>query len=215
MRLHSLLPLSALLVFCTLQMLLHSALLPSADLLLSTLQQHLSDHLLLFAFLIILLESIIYLGFYFPGQFFAVLLVLTSQPSATNIGALTLAMVAAATTGSLFNYMLGRQMAYTDGNGQPVERRQLLLAMIHINALAFFMFHQGRNRRSPAVIALAGLLNLPYYGLLIALTLLLSEQVGSLAENSKILFGLLLSWLMVAIWWDIKAAKGQTAEQSG
>ena len=46
-------------------------------------------------------------GFYFPGQFFAVLIVLSRPSTWVDLLALSIAMVLAATIGSLINYELG------------------------------------------------------------------------------------------------------------
>jgi membrane-associated protein len=48
-------------------------------------------------FLIILLESIVYVGFYLPGQFIAVLLVVSSADGISEIGYLTLVSIIAVT----------------------------------------------------------------------------------------------------------------------
>ena len=66
------------------------------------------DTFYLLIVLIIFLESIVYVGFYFPGQFFAVLLVIGANPTFDDIVMLTIAMVTAATLGSILNYCIGR-----------------------------------------------------------------------------------------------------------
>ena len=102
--------------------------------------------------------------------------------------------------------------------GEDVEKKQtklkhLLLAMIHINSLAFFMFSQGNQQKSPKVIALAGLLNLPYYLLLIAGTAVLSEQVMAMAENTALLITIVCIWLAIALVIDIRNYKKDKTEQ--
>jgi membrane-associated protein len=76
--------------------------------------------------------------------------------------------------------------------------------MIHINSLAFFMFSQGANNKSFKVVWLAGLLNLPYYLLLIAGTAVLSEQVMAMAENTVLLFSIIGIWLIASIIYDVR-----------
>ncbi|GLP95761.1 DedA family protein [Paraferrimonas sedimenticola] len=210
----STLPLTALVAFCSIQAAIYFGWLPPADQLLQTAQQGMGSYLYWFAFLIILLESIVYVGFYFPGQFFAVLLVIAMQPGAGGVAALTLAMVAAATIGSCINYGIGYRLGRASSPEQPQTKlRHLLLAMIHINALAFFMLNRGVNRANPKVVLLAGLLNLPYYLALIAATSLMSEQVGRLAENTYMLLGLILVWLVVALGLDYKRARADNQTQ--
>ena len=79
-----------------------------------------------------------------------------------------------------------------------------MLAMIHINSLAFFMFFQGANKQSVKIITLAGVLNLPYYLLLIFATAVLSERVMQLVENTWLLISLVTIWLAVARYFDFK-----------
>jgi membrane-associated protein len=153
------------------------------------------------------LESIVYVGFYFPGQFFAVVLVVLSKPQPQDIILLTLAMVVAATLGSCINYFLGRNFGDMQKQQARLSVKSLLVAMIHINSLAFFMFSQGANQHSPKVVLWAGLLNLPYYLLLIWGTSVLSEQVMQMAENTWFLVIAVSIWLSVALFIDYKKYK--------
>jgi membrane-associated protein len=72
------------------------------------------------------------------------------------------------------------------------------------------MFSQGANNKSFKVVWLAGLLNLPYYLLLIAGTAVLSEQVMSMAENSVLLFSMIGIWLLVSVIYDVRKHKRST-----
>lgn len=208
MKYLSLLPCSALLIFTIFSLSVDQGFLPDGAKLLSIMQGKLSDYGYLLILLIILLESIIYVGFYFPGQFFAVLLVVATNPSWTDIIILTLLMVVAATIGSGINFYLGRQTRAKLGQGTknylPVPLKHLLLAMIHINSLAFFMFTQGANGHSVRIIAWAGLLNLPYYLLMITATSLLSKEVLAMSENTTFILSALILWLLISIFWDVK-----------
>jgi membrane-associated protein len=210
MKYASSLPLSALTALLLISVLVHFNIIPPGMKILESLQDNMQNAFFVIIFTIILLESIIYVGFYFPGQFFAVILVVGSKPTALDVVYLTACMVLAATIGSLINYSLGR----TAGNrtirsgGKVTPKRtkvkHLLLAMIHINSLAFFMFSQGNQHKSPKVIGFAGLLNLPYYLLLIGGTAVLSEQVMAMAENTALLIGIVCIWLVIALIFDIK-----------
>ena len=75
------------------------------------------------------------------------------------------------------------------------------------NSLAFFMVSQGAKGQSWKIVWLAGLLNLPYYLLLIAGTAILSEEIMQLAENTYFIFAALFIWLLVALVLDIKNKK--------
>lgn len=216
MKYFSFLPLTALLAFSVLHALVYWQIIPPGSAVLELISNDFSDAFYALIFLIILLESIVYVGFYFPGQLFAVILVIGANPAPKDIVYLTIAMVAAATLGSLGNYLLGRFSNRNKGqtsNSQfeRVSIRSLLLAMIHINSLAFFMFAQGANQKPIKIIALAGLLNLPYYLLLIAGTSVLSEQVMAMTENTLLLFSLISIWLIIALYFDFKKYKKSSA----
>lgn len=211
MKFASYLPLTALGALSLITILVHYDVIPPGLQILEMLRGNLDDYFYLMIFLIILLESIIYVGFYFPGQFFAVLLVVGAKPTASDVLYLTIAMVVAATLGSVINYFLGKNLKEKDEKVTQTKLRHLLLAMIHINSLAFFMFSQGANNKGIRVVWLAGLLNLPYYLLLIAGTAVLSEQVMSMAENSVLLFSLIGIWLAISIAYDVRKHKKQAS----
>lgn len=212
MKYASFLPISALIALSLIAVLVNFNVIPPGSEMLQWMQSSFTDGVFWLVFLIILLESIIYVGFYFPGQFFAVLIVVGANPNAKDIGMLTVAMVAAATIGSVINFMLGRyskgdKSAIVKDNGEPIKLSRLLLAMIHINSLAFFMFAQGARKKSIKIVAFAGLFNLPYYLVLIAGTAVLSEQIMAMAENTYMLFTVISVWLIVALYLDIKKHK--------
>jgi membrane-associated protein len=211
MKYASFLPLTALFALSLISVLVTFEIIPPGDQILGYLEASKGEYFYLVIFAIILLESIVYVGFYFPGQFFAVILVVGANPRPLDILYLTIVMVIAATIGSLINYQLGRfshlELSHTnqvEANAEKTKTKHLLLAMIHMNSLAFFMFAQGAQRKAMRVVGLAGLLNLPYYLLLIAGTAVLSEQVMQMAENTLLLFSLIGIWLFIAMIIDIR-----------
>jgi len=213
MKFYSTLPLTALVAFSFINLLVYWQVIPPGLAILGELQSVFANYFYLLIMLIILLESIVYIGFYFPGQFFAVLLVISAKPQTSDIIALTVAMVVAATLGSFVNYMLGRFNSDQYDDKSSTSIKSLLLAMIHMNSLAFFMFSQGANHKPIRVVWFAGLLNLPYYLALIAATAYLSEEVMQVAENSILLFSLLGTWLAVALFLDIKKYRNRNVAQ--
>ncbi|WP_100641010.1 hypothetical protein [Alteromonas facilis] len=218
MKYYSTLPLTALCAFSLMSLLVFNGVIPDGLSILNSIQDHIGGAFYVLIVLIILLESIVYIGFYFPGQFFAVVLVISAQPSWSDIVYLTLAMVVAATLGSLVNYLLGRLNSHRYDSHQPTQLKHLLLAMIHMNSLAFFMFSQGANHKPLRVVWLAGLLNLPYYLALISATAVLSEEVMQVAENPWLVFVLLTLWLVIAIGLDRRkrhSVKQEPSEQAG
>ena len=207
MKYHSTLPLTALFAFSLVNLLVYWHIIPPGLTLLNSIKGNLDQFFYLLIMVIILLESIVYVGFYFPGQFFAVLLVIGAQPTFKDLIHLTLAMVCAATLGSAINYALGTLNKSKGDPSKPTQMRHLLLAMVHMNSLAFFMFAQGANHKPVRIVWLAGLINLPYYLLLITATAFMSEQVMQVAENTLLLFSLLGIWLAIALSMDIRKRK--------
>jgi membrane-associated protein len=214
MKYYSTLPLTALAAFSLMNLLVYWQIIPPGLQLLTQIQGSLEDYFYLLIMLIIMLESIVYVGFYFPGQFFAVVMVIGAQPSFSDVVYLTMAMVIAATIGSTINYFLGRLNSDKYDEPGPTKLKHLLLAMIHMNSLAFFMFSQGANHKPFRIVMLAGLINMPYYLALIAATAFLSEEVMQIAENTALLFTLLGIWLVVAIGLDIKRRVQQNSATS-
>ncbi len=204
MKYYSILPLSALTVVSMISLMVWLQVIPSGLHLLTSIQDYFAACFYLLIFIIILLESIVYVGFYFPGQFFAVVLVVLNKPSWFDILMLTVCMVAAATIRSWINYWMGKRLSSPNTVPTTYSLRGLLLAMIHMNGLAFFMFNQGAKRTSTQIIWLAGVLNLPYYGALIAATSFLSEEVMYIAENTWVVLIAISIWLMVSMTLDFK-----------
>ncbi|MFT4940221.1 MAG: membrane-associated protein [Paraglaciecola sp.] len=204
MKYNATLPLTALFALSLISLLVYFELVPPGMDILQGLKGSFGGYFYLLILIVILLESIVYVGFYFPGQFFAVVLVVLSEPQTADVLLLTLAMVTAATIGSGINFYLGRHFGTQQIEGDSISLKRLMLAMIHINSLAFFMFFQGANRQPVKIIALAGVLNLPYYLLLIFATAVLSEQVMLLAESTWLLITLVSVWLAVASYLDFK-----------
>ena len=212
MKYYTTLPVTAVFAFSLMSALVYFGIIPPGLSLLDQIQGQMNEYFYLLIMTIILLESIVYVGFYFPGQFFAVVLVITSQPTMSDVVALTVAMVMAATIGSVINYGIGRANSAKYNKRSPTQLRHLLLAMIHMNSLAFFMVAQGANHKPMRVVWLAGLLNLPYYLALLAATAFLSEEVMQIAENSALVFTLLALWLVIAFVLDVR--KYRSAKQS-
>lgn len=213
MKYASTLPTTAIFAVSLLSLLVHMSIIPPGLSLLEGMRDFFGEYFYLLIFLIIFLESIVYVGFYFPGQFFAVVLVILAKPDASDIVALTVAMVFAATLGSVVNYLLGKATTKAPENHSNLRLKHLLLAMIHMNSLAFFMYAQGANRRSIKVVGMAGLLNLPYYLALITLTAVMSEEIMQVAESTWLVLTILGIWLAVAIGIDLRKRRQKLKQQ--
>jgi membrane-associated protein len=108
--------------------------------------------LLILMGLIIFAESIIYVGFYLPGQFIAVILVISGSDSLWDILPLTLVSLIAVTLAASVNYTIGSYFREKNQKITPIDYRKLLLSMIHINTLALALFDAGKNHAPKWII---------------------------------------------------------------
>jgi membrane-associated protein len=81
--------------------------------------------------------------------------------------------------------------------------------MIHINTLALFMFEQGLQRKKIFIVFLSGVLNIPYYFVLIFTTYYFKDEILLVAENPYGLFFLLFIWLGYGIYQEYKDKKSK------
>ena len=153
--------------------------------------------ILLFA--AILIESIVYLGFYFPGQLFAVLMVIQNDFTLMNVILLTIISIISVVIAASINYTLGYLLS---NKKRAFRKKDLLIAMLHINLLALYMFELGASRAPKRSILYAGFLNIPYYMLLIAGTFLIKDQL-MIIEDSYFLLFLIIAWSIYAVIMDV------------
>jgi membrane-associated protein len=196
-------PLSALLIYSFIFVLMYIGVLPDLSNLFNSVS--LGPTLFFYLFLIIFLESIIYLGFYIPGQFIAVLLITQSSYGFLGVIGLTLISIVAVILAATINYYLGYYFSDKKNNiKEKIDYKKLLLSMIHINTLALFMFEQGTKKGPKKLILLTGFLNLPYYFVIIGITYYFKDSILGLAENPYTVFIILLIWLGYSIAKDKK-----------
>jgi membrane-associated protein len=150
--------------------------------------------------LIIFAESIIYVGFYLPGQFIAVILVISGSDSLWDILPLTFVSLIAVTLAASMNYTIGSYFREKNQSVTPIDYKKLLLSMIHINTLALALFEAGKLRYPKWVIGIVGLLNLPYYLLMIAVVYQFQDAARELGENPYYLLIALIIWCGYSIW---------------
>lgn len=202
----SLVPLSGLVVYSWILILERLQIIPDPAFFLRVLDSAYQEWSFLLLFLVILIESIVYVGFYFPGQLFAVLIVLLNDFTWGNVIVLTMVSIVAVTISAALNYLLG---SLRETKQRDFRIKELLLAMLHINLLALYMFQLGVSRSHKKVILYAGLLNIPYYLLLIAGTFLIRDQIMIITEDSYFLFFLLCVWTIFTVILDIRERRNK------
>jgi membrane-associated protein len=206
----SLVPLSGLVAYSAILLLGKLQLIPDPAASLQGLSGLYAEWSFLLLFLVILVESIAYVGFYFPGQLFAVLLVLLNDFSWFNLIMLTLVSIVAVTISAGINYQLGSLRTLEK---KEFRLKGLLLAMLHINLLALYMFQLGASRSHRKVILYAGLLNIPYYLLLIAGTFLIRDQITIITEDTYFLLFLLCTWTSFTVVLDLRERRKKRTSQ--
>lgn len=201
-----LIPLSALLIYLSILWLINLNIIPDPIEIINYIKNFDSQTILILMFLVILLESIIYIWFYLPGQFIAVLLVLSYSENIYDILYLTLISIIAVTIWAFINYYLWYFISKnkkTDIKKEDIKKinyKKLLFSMIHINTIALFIFDQWIKKAPKKIIYITWLLNIPYYFLIILITFLLKDEVMSLSENSYIVIVLLIIWLLYSLY---------------
>lgn len=198
-------PFSAIIIYALILSLIWWGILPD-PIMISEYIRNLDSSIIFFIlFFIILLESIIYIGFYLPWQFIAVLLVFSYATKIQDIFLLSIISVWAVTLWAFINYYLWYYLFKNDKKSQnKINYKHLLLSMIHINTIALYVFDQWQKHAPKKIIYLTGLLNLPYYVLIIWITFLLKNQILNISENSYILFFILFLWLWYSIYKEKK-----------
>lgn len=196
----SAIPLSGLLIYSIILILEGLGIIPTPSL--QGLTELYADYSFLLMFIIIFIESIVYVGFYFPGQLLAVFIVIVNDFSWFNVFMLTVVSIIAVTITAAINYRLG--MLFSIKKKKEFRIRDMLIAMLHINLIALYMFELGAARAKKTAILYAGLLNIPYYILLITGTFLIKDYVTIFSEDTYLLLTLLIIWSGISLLMDFK-----------
>ena len=208
MKYNSIIPLSALIFYFVAFLLWNFGLIPSPDMIIEWIDKYYEIYSLPFLFLVILIESIVYLGFYFPGQFLAVTLVILSEGSFLELITLSFISILAVTISAFINYYLGYygigSLKNSKTNTSDLNIKNLLISMIHINFLALYVYKKGAEKSSKKIILFTGLLNIPYYMSLIFIIFLFKDSVRELSKNSVVLITILTIWFLISLYFDIK-----------
>jgi membrane-associated protein len=193
-------PLSAICIYILMIIGIYFNIIPNPLLIVDYINNANANIIYIILFIIILLESIVYLWFYLPWQFIAVLIVVSSAQSISDIFYLTIISIFAVTIWAFINYYL---WYFISNKKEVVEKKinykKLLFSLIHINTISLFIFDQWLKKSPKKIIYLTGLLNLPYYFLMILVTYLLQDQIMTISENSYIILILLLWWLIYSV----------------
>jgi hypothetical protein len=194
----------ALAVFAFFQIAVAQSWIPNGESLLQSLQAYVGDHWFLFVAFCIFLEALVFVCFYFPGQYIAALLIIVNDPEMSDIVLLTIAMLIATTAGSFVNYVWGYSSSRARPENPKLQYRTLLPALVHSSGLAFFTFNWGLRQGSVKLIGMAALFNLPYYFLILIVTTTFGDAILANSDNWLIVGGALMIWLGISAFRDWK-----------
>ena len=200
------LPLAILLIFLIMTLSIAQNWIPSGLDLLDSLRSKVGEQWFWLVVFCIFLEALVVVSLYFPGQYIAAILVILSNPTSKDVLLLTLAMVIATTAGSAVNYLIGRLYS-TEKVTKPISYKSLIPALIHSSGLAIFTFNWGLQHGTKKLILVAALLNLPYYLLIMIITVTFGEQIIAATDNPLIIGTALTVWLLIAVYRDWKLKK--------
>ncbi len=197
-----LLPLSAIIFYFVVLILVKIGILPPPPEIINFLEKLYENYGLISLFIASILEGIVYLGLYFSGSFIIVLIVLFSDGKFTSLLSISLIVTFALTLTSLINYVLGRHIISKPiKESKEIEKRiskGLILSAIHPNFLAFYFFNLGLKKDGIEKIIFVPIIMIPYGLLLAFLITSLKSLIIDGAENPYILITALLIWLVIA-----------------
>ena len=163
---------------------------------------------LLSLFIAVFLEAIVYFGLYFPGSFILLLIVISSGGTFQELIIITLISTIAVTLANIINYALGYlniiKLTKSKKNSlnKVKNKRNLILACLHPNFLAFYTLNKGINKESPLIIFLTPLFLIPYIFLMVLILFIFRDLIIQEAENPYTMIGLILIWILIALYFD-------------
>lgn len=197
------LPLSALIFYTSAFILWKINFIPSPAQIFVFLEGLYNSYGLVGLFIASFLEGLVYLGLYFPGSFIIALAVFLSGGKVISLVSISLVFALALTLTSIINYLLGRYILSRRSQRSPLDKtsksRKFLFSFLHPNALAFYFFDEGINKKNPLKILLVPFIMFPY-GLFWAFVLfLLRAPLRSAIESPYIMITAILIWTVIAI----------------
>lgn len=202
------LPLSALIFYLTIFVLWNLNIIPEPKGILAFLENLYDSYGLIGLFIASFLEGIVYLGLYFPGSFIIAIAVFFTDGSFLSLLSIALIVALSLTLTSIINYVLGRYVLYKEFkhkvHNRKITSKGIFFSILHPNILAFYFFNSGIEKQSPLRIALVPVLMIPY-GLAFAFFLhLLKEPARRALESPYIMIILIISWIILAFFFEHK-----------
>ena len=166
------------------------------------------------------LESIAYLGLYFPGSLIIALAVFFSDGSFIALLTISVLVAITLTITAAINYLLGRYISRKDFikkekfiKKSEILSKGLFVSMLHPNLLAFYFFNAGLERHHFKKLIYIPFFMIPY-GYLFGLFLSkFSEPAKQGLENPIFLLTAILIWLAAAFVLENKKNKKRKLQE--
>lgn len=209
------LPLCVMIFYLTLLLLIYLNIIPSFPQIYSFLEQLYFDFGLIGLFIASFLEGIAFIGLYFPGSLIIVLAVIFS--TGTLIELITIAVVVsfALTVSSIINYIFGRynvlnkflKPKINSQKKQKLYKKGFFLSFLHPNALGFYFYTLGAQRKSIREIILVPFIMFVYGFILAVLIYSVKEFVKEQVENYFVMIIAISFWILIALFLNISNHK--------
>lgn len=153
------------------------------------------------------IESIVYLGFYFPGSVIIALAVFFSDGSFTSLLTISILVAITLTVTSTINYLFGKYISRNDFLDLDKDKiikesklfsKGLLLSMLHPNFLAFYFFNAGLKRHNFKKIIFVPIFMIPYGYLFGFLLSRFSKVARQGLESTSFLITAIFIWIVVS-----------------
>lgn len=209
------LPLCVMIFYLTLLLLIYLNIIPSFSQIYFFLEQLYLDFDLIGLFIASFLEGIAFIGLYFPGSLIIILAVLFS--TGTIIEFITIAFVVsfALTLSSILNYIFGRYNilnTFLKPKISSIEQKThfkkgFFLSFLHPNALGFYFYTLGAQRKSIREIVLVPFVMFAYGFILAVLIYSIKEFVEEQVENPYVMIVAISFWILIALFLNMSNYK--------
>ena len=163
------------------------------------------------------LESIVYLGIYFPGSLIVALAVFLSDGSFISLLRISFLVSITLTFTAAINYWLGRYVSRQDfGEKKEIIKESelfskgLLVSMLHPNLLAFYFFSAGLEKQNFKKIVYVPIFMIPYGYLFGFVLSRFSESARKGLENPNFIITLIIIWLILSFILENRRKKRKT-----
>lgn len=160
------------------------------------------------------LESMVYLGLYFPGSFIIALAVFFSDGSFVSLLTISILVASTLTLTSVINYFLGRYVSRKDffekkefvKESKSISKG-LFVSMLHPDLMAFYFFNAGLERENIKKLIYVPIFMIPYGYLIGFILSRFSEPLRRGLESPNFLLIVIGIWFVASFVFEIKRRK--------